>query len=121
MMLHKTGAVFFLASFSFYCFDKAESFHLNFLENALNWVVDKVGASENEKSSLTIHVDGAEKMGRVIVQIENSLTQPEYTKRTNLLELAKSLNLTTLVAKAEEAGIDDVLNHEGPTKQPNFN
>lgn len=53
--------------------------------------------------------------------VVQGLTQPtlkliDYnsTKRTNLLELAKNMNLTILLQKIKESGMDDVLDHEGP-------
>eukprot|EP00092_Neocalanus_flemingeri_P025038 GFUD01027150.1.p1 GENE.GFUD01027150.1~~GFUD01027150.1.p1 ORF type:complete len:312 (+),score=72.84 GFUD01027150.1:87-1022(+) len=41
------------------------------------------------------------------------VTDPSST-RPNLLQLAISLNLTTCVDQLKEAGIDKILNHEGP-------
>lgn len=109
------------------CFTSTHAFpeQLDFLKNAYSWISSKIGQLYDDRSSVTIKIENVHKLGHISIDVSDALrvnaesTKNEQNnviseKRTNLLELAKKLGLTTLIDKVIEAGVEDVLDHEGP-------
>lgn len=70
---------------------------------------EELGAS---KPYLMQSPNDASSMSTNLTDIESQLHK-QPTEAKNLVDLAESLNLTTLVKALEETGLDNIIDHEG--------